>query len=67
MKFATFTSTIVNEQNIRIPNEVREKLLIEPGDKIEITIKKIKSRKLDLLLAENPLYKLLKTTKQENV
>ena len=67
MKFATFTSAIGNEQNIRIPNEVCEKLFIESGDRIEISVKKIKSRKLDLLLAENPLYKLLKIAKQENL
>jgi bifunctional DNA-binding transcriptional regulator/antitoxin component of YhaV-PrlF toxin-antitoxin module len=40
--------------------EVREKLDVQTGDKLEITLKKVKSRRLEILISENPLYKLIK-------
>lgn len=67
MKFATFTSEISEDKSVRLPSEVYEKLALEPGDRVEVSIKKIKSKRLDLLLAENPLYKLLKITKEERL
>ncbi len=59
MKYATFVTEVQPEKTVSIPSEVCEKLRIETGDRIEVSIKKIKSKRLDLMLAENPLYRLL--------
>lgn len=59
MKYATFVTEVLAEKTVSIPAEVCEKLRIETGDRIEVSIKKIKSKRLDLMLAENPLYRLL--------
>ncbi|RMI12898.1 MAG: hypothetical protein D6681_06280 [Calditrichaeota bacterium] len=63
MKYATFITEVDGEHKLQIPTTVREKLRIEPGDRVEVSLKKIKSRRLDLILAENPLYKLLDLTR----
>lgn len=60
MKYTTFITEVQQENNVIIPVEVREKLQIKSGDKIEVTIKKIKSRRLEILISENPLYKIFK-------
>lgn len=60
MKYATFVTEINPEQKIQIPKQVMDKLILEPGDRIEVSVKKIKSKKLEVLLSQNPLYKLLK-------
>lgn len=65
MRYATFITEIRNDQNIQIPKQVSDKLILESGDRVEVSIKKIKSKKLEVLLAENPLYKLLKMTKEQ--
>ena len=59
MKFATFVAQVQDDRTITIPLEVRQKLQIEPGDRVEISLKKIKSGRLELLLSENPLYRLI--------
>lgn len=59
MRFATFTTTVIQNNNVHIPTEVTEKLRLTEGDRVEISLKKIKSGKFDLMLSENPLYKLL--------
>ena len=59
MKITTFVTEVKSDHKIDIPIEIREKLEIEEGDKVEITLKKIKSRRLEILISENPLYKLI--------
>jgi AbrB family looped-hinge helix DNA binding protein len=60
MKYTTFTTEIKEGNIIEIPPEVRDKFDMRPGDKLEITFKKIKSRRLEILVSENPLYKLMR-------
>jgi bifunctional DNA-binding transcriptional regulator/antitoxin component of YhaV-PrlF toxin-antitoxin module len=60
MKYATFITEVSSEQKIQIPKQVTDKIMLEQGDRVEVSIKKIKSRKLEILLSQNPLYKLLK-------
>lgn len=60
MKYTTFITEVQQENSVIIPVEVREKLQIKSGDKIEVTLKKIKSRRLEILISENPLYKIFK-------
>ncbi len=59
MKYATFITDVKAEKQLQIPHDVCEKLRLEPGDRVDVTVKKIKSGKLDLMLSENPLYRLL--------
>lgn len=59
MKYATFLTEAGEGRTIQIPPEVWQRLYLQPGDRLEISIKKVKSGKLDLILSENPLYKLL--------
>ncbi len=65
MKYATFVTEIRPGRTIQLPADLCEKLRLETGDRIEISLKKIKSGKLDLMLAENPLYRLLDLTKSD--
>lgn len=60
MKFTTFMTEVREDNTIEIPVEIREKLDVQSGDKLEITLKKVKSRRLEILISENPLYKLIK-------
>lgn len=60
MKFTTFMTEVRENNVIEIPVEIREKLDVHIGDKLEITLKKVKSRRLEILISENPLYKLIK-------
>ncbi|GAB4375919.1 MAG: hypothetical protein Kow0042_21730 [Calditrichia bacterium] len=62
MKFSTFISDVKENSYIEIPGEIRNKLDLRTGDKLEVTIKKIKTRRLDILISRNPLHKLLKLT-----
>ena len=59
MKFATFIAELKDNNTVQLPAEVCERLKIHKGDRIEISLKRIKSRKIDIFLAENPLYRLL--------
>lgn len=65
MRFATFVTEVIRERKLEIPKQVSDKLILEPGDRVEVSIKKIKSKRLDILLAENPLHKLLKISKSD--
>lgn len=59
MKYATFVSEVEAGNKILIPREVTEKLRIHEGDRVEISVKRFKSSRLDLILSENPLFRLL--------
>ena len=59
MRFATFLTKVGPNYTLQIPREVWDRLRLVPGDKIEVSLKKIKSSRLDLMLSENPLYRLL--------
>ena len=59
MKYATFTLEIQDGRMLKLPADVCDKLRIEAGDRVEISIKRIKSGRLDLILSENPLNQLL--------
>jgi hypothetical protein len=62
-KFSLFVAEVQEGRIIKLPDDVCDKLQIETGDKVELSIKKIKSGRLDLMLSENPLYQLLKLRK----
>ena len=56
---ATFFTQLKSKKDLEIPVEVANGLSLEEGDKIEVHIKKIKSRKRDIKISRNPLNKIL--------
>lgn len=58
-RFATFDAEIQEGRTLKLPTNVCDKLRLDAGDRVEISIKKIKSGRLDLILAENPLVQIL--------
>lgn len=60
MKFTTFISEVREDNSVEIPIETRERLDLRPGDKLEITVTKIRTKRLEILISQNPLHKLLK-------
>ena len=64
MKAGTYITEVGAGYKIQIPVELREKLNLSPGDKIEISIRKIKSRRFEIFLQQNPLYRLLEIDKE---
>ena len=59
MKTGTFIAVSDGEGRVTIPNEVRERLNLTEGDKLEVLIKKIRSRRTELKIGRNPLTKLI--------
>jgi hypothetical protein len=56
---ATFITQLSSGKNLEIPGEVINGLSLEEGDKVEVHIKKIKAKRLDIKISRNPLKKLL--------
>jgi len=59
MKTGTFIAEVGENGKIAIPLEIIERLHLAEGDKIEILLKKIRSKRFSLTIQKNPLYKLL--------
>ena len=59
MKYTTFIAELTENNSIGIPAETMERLDLRAGDKLEVTITKIKTKRLDILISQNPLHKLL--------
>ncbi len=59
MALGTFITEFGPQNQIKLPSEVVNRLNLVEGDKVEILVKKIKSRKLDIKISKNPLGKLL--------
>jgi len=56
---ATFFSELKSKKNLDIPSEVANSLSLEEGDRVEVFIKKIRSRRRDIKISRNPLNKML--------
>ncbi len=60
MLTGTFIAEIGDDKNhLKIPPEVVQSLNLQKGDKVEVMIKRIKSRRFDIKISKNPLYKIL--------
>ncbi len=54
-----FITELKNGSTLDIPNEVITGLKLQPGDKVEVFIKRIRSRRLDIKISRNPLVRIL--------
>ena len=59
MKTGLFIAEVESNSNLTIPQEISDRISLAEGDKVEILLKKIRSRKFDVNIAKNPLYKML--------
>lgn len=59
MKTGTFIAEMEQNDRISIPKEIIERLDLAAGDKIEILLKKIRSKRFELIIPKNPLAKIL--------
>ena len=62
MKTGTFIAEMEENGKISIPLEIIERLDLSAGDKIEILLKKIRSKRFELTIPKNPLVKILDLT-----
>lgn len=65
MLSTTFVGEITANKSIEIPPQMLSKLGLKEGDKVEVLIKRIRSRRLDIRISRNPLLKLLTITADE--
>ncbi|RMH63868.1 MAG: hypothetical protein D6677_06145 [Calditrichaeota bacterium] len=54
-----YVAEIRDDNAINIPSEVLNGLDLHPGDKVEVFIKRIRARRLDIKISRNPLVKIL--------
>jgi AbrB family looped-hinge helix DNA binding protein len=59
MKSGTFIAEVGGDGKINIPAEIKDRLNLAEGDKLEILLKKIRSRRFELNIHKNPLIKIL--------
>ena len=65
MKYFTYMAEVQNDGKITIPAEIKDKLDLNPGDKAEITVRKLRKRRLDIFISQNPLHKLMKLSEEQ--
>ena len=59
MKTGTFIAEINSSGKLDIPVEIKDRLNLAEGDKVEISLKKIRSKRLEVIIRKNPLHKIL--------
>ena len=67
MKTGTFITEIDEDGKINIPSEINDRLQLAEGDKVEILLKKIRSKRLDVSIGKNPLNKILKFSESTEI
>ena len=67
MKAGTFVSEIDPDGKLSIPSEIKERLQLSEGDKLEILLKKIRSKKFEVNIRKNPLHKILTLCEQKEI
>ena len=66
MRTGTFISQIESDGKLSIPLEIRNRLDLIEGEKVEILLKKIRTKRFDVNISKNPLYKVLALTEIKN-
>lgn len=64
MLSGTFIAELSDDRKIVIPTELLNRLQLGQGDKVEVLIKRIRSRRFDIKISKNPLIKLLDLSKE---
>ena len=59
MKTGAFITEVEGDGKLSIPEEIIDRLKLADGDKIEIMLKKIRSKKFEVTIHKNPLVKIL--------
>jgi antitoxin component of MazEF toxin-antitoxin module len=59
MLSGTFVCELGEKNKIEIPSEMMKKLQLNEGDKVEVLIKRIRSKRFDIKISKNPLLKIL--------
>ncbi|HHE54781.1 MAG TPA: hypothetical protein ENL21_03295 [Caldithrix abyssi] len=59
MLSGTFIAEVKKNNQIEIPAEILSKLDLREGDRLEVSVKRIKTGKLGIRIAKNPLSKLI--------
>ena len=59
MRTGIFISQIESDGKISIPLEISDRLNLIEGEKVEILLKKIRTKKFEVNISKNPLYKIL--------
>ena len=67
MKTGTFITEVNSDGTISIPPEIRDRLNLAEGDKVEILLKKIRSRRFEVNIRKNPLHKILVLAEQKDI
>ena len=67
MKTGTFITEIDSHGKFNVPAEIKDRLQLAEGDKVEIMLKKIRSKRLDLNISKNPLNKILKLSESTEI
>jgi antitoxin component of MazEF toxin-antitoxin module len=65
MTSGSFVIEIQDNKKINIPPEITNHLHLQEGDKVEVVIKKIRSKRLDIKISKNPLVKLLNLSEEQ--
>ena len=64
MNTGTFIIEIKDNKKIDIPPEIINYLKLQEGDKIEVMVRKIRSKRLDIKISKNPLLKILELSEE---
>jgi bifunctional DNA-binding transcriptional regulator/antitoxin component of YhaV-PrlF toxin-antitoxin module len=65
MKTGMFIAEMDEQGNFAVPAEIKDRLQLADGDKVEIMLKKIRSKRTEVNIGKNPLYKILKLTESK--
>ncbi len=59
MLTGTFIAQLKEKNRIEIPSEIANRLDLKEGDKIEVSVKRIRPGRLEIRISQNPLTRLL--------
>lgn len=65
MLSGTFIAQLDTKNQVNIPYEISERLQLQEGEKVEVLLKRIRTKRLNIKIAQNPLAKLLEISGDE--
>ena len=58
MLSGTFIAEIGKNNTIEIPSDMAKRLQLQDGEKVEVLVKRIRSKRFNIKISQNPLVKL---------